>query len=508
MRKRFRPTAILTTVSSLLLIFWAGLIIRQPQTPSFNSPPFFSTVTSAVTDSAPPSTPVVRFAPGSRVAGVDVGGRTVGEASALVEHMMGMLKEPLPLVEDVRFPDRDAPLLDLKSLGLEADVQRLIDAAVEQASNGDPVNVPLQLAIDREQLREAVAALAPYFEQPAAQETTISEDDPPRVTFHVRTHHVLDVETTATLIENILSDPSQPFTRTAALRTEGSHGSLAELETALRQQLKAWDGVAAIAVYDLKTDEWLTINADTVFSGASVMKVPIMVYAYAKLGELNAEQRTWIEAMIINSSNSTANSLLAAGAGGQGTEAALRGAHEMTAMLRELGLEYSYQIVPYGASEELRRRILSSHQEYIRDGTEPLTKADRFMRTTPREMTSFFTMLVQCSQGEGPLLQYRDGAITQDECIEMMGWLGRPHDQQRLMAGIPQGVKVAHKAGWLLDMQSDVGVVYSPNGTYIVAIYLWRDGLVSNADATPSPYLGALSHTIYTFYNPEPLERE
>ncbi len=74
-----------------------------------------------------------------------------------------------------------------------------------------------------------------------------------------------------------------------------------------------------------------------------------------------------------------------------------------------------------------------------------------------------------------------------------------------MVAGLPTGTKIAHKGGWIDDMQSDVGIVDSPGGRYVAAIYIWRDGYVTNAYATPSPYLGDFSHTIYTFFNPTPL---
>lgn len=511
MRKRIIPTIVLTSVLSLLLIACTASIVGPPRMTGSGSRLLLSAITNAFTSvTLPPAEPDL-FPAGSRVAGVDVGGRTYHDAATLVEQVLDAWRQPLPLLADVRVPDPNAPLLDLGALSVDYDVEALIDEAAQQARSGQKVDVQWQPNIDLDQLRDAVAALAtphrrPSDSQPPAYQMTISEDDPPNVTFRSSMHHALDVAATASLLSEILRDPSKPFTRTAVLRVEQARGTIGDLEAALRQQLQGWDGVAAIAVHDLQTGEWVSINADTVFSGASVMKVPIMVYAYTRLGTLDVQQRAWIEHMIIDSSNQTANDLLAAAAGGQDTEAAVRGAHGMSAMLRDLGLEYTYQLVPYGAPANVTQRILSSHQAYIKNGAEPLTKADRFMRTTPREMVQLFTMLVQCSQGTGPLLEYADGAIAQDECIEMLGWLGRPHDQRRMVAGVPNGVKVAHKGGWLLDMQSDVGVVYSPNRTYVAAIYLWRDGWVSDGDATPSPYLGALSHTIYTFYNPEPIE--
>jgi beta-lactamase class A len=503
MRKWIRPTCLLTTLLTLVLIIGAGSLIGQPQAASLHSQSFVSTVTKAITALPLQLAPFHRFPAGSRVAGVDVGERTPAEATALVQQTLAAWNEPLPLVEDARVPDPQAPLLDLEVLGVVPDVPTLIDQAVAQARNGEPVDVAWQPDVDTGQLRDTVAAIVSQAQQTVAHTLTNDGGTPPNVTFHAQPYQALDVDATTTLLGEVLRDPNRPFTRTAVMRTAQSHGTLAQLEAALRQQIQTWDGVAAVTVHDLETDEWLGINDGSVFAGASVMKVPIMVYAYAKLGHLDAQQQAWLEAMIMHSSNSTANNLLAAGAGGQGTEAALRGAQEMTEMLHELSLQHTYHLVPYESADWLEQRGLLPQVRPDYEGPEPYTEAGRFIRTTPREMAQFFTMLAQCAQGEGPLLHYRDGAITRDACVEMMNWLGRPHDTERMMAGIPDDVKVAHKGGWLTDMQADVGIVFSPNRTYVAAIYLWRDGLVSDSNASPSPYLGALSHTIYSFYNPE-----
>jgi hypothetical protein len=122
-------------------------------------------------------------------------------------------------------------------------------------------------------------------------------------------------------------------------------------------------------------------------------------------------------------------------------------------------------------------------------------------------MGELFVMLAECSDGGGPLIEKYGDKITEALCDEMISWLEQPHDQERMVAGIPAGVPVAHKGGWIDDMQSDVGIVSSPSGRYVASIYIWRrDGYATNPYASPSPYLGDFSHTIYTFFNPEPLE--
>jgi len=277
---------------------------------------------------------------------------------------------------------------------------------------------------------------------------------------------------------------------------------MTELEGVLREHAGYWDGVAGFYVHNLDTGETLTYNADTVFSGASVMKMPIMLFAYARLGALNDQQRVWMRKMIIDSENLEANDLLAAAVGGQGTEAALQGVNEMSKMLRDLGLEHTYQLIPYESGEWLIQQSMLPSGGPAQEGQAPYTAADRYLRTTPGEMGRLFVMLDECARGAGPLIEKVGGYLDTALCAEMIDWLQQPHDPERMVAGLPRDTRVAHKGGWIDDMQSDVGIVESPGGRYVAAIYIWKDGYVTDEHATPSPYLGDFSHTIYTFFNP------
>jgi beta-lactamase class A len=231
-----------------------------------------------------------------------------------------------------------------------------------------------------------------------------------------------------------------------------------------------------------------------------------MIFAYSRLGELDDQQRHWMHKMIIDSENIEANDLLAAAVGGQGTEAALQGVEEMTAMLRSLGLEHTYQLIPYESGEWLIQQSLLPGGGPKQEGQPPFTAPDPYVRTTPREIGELFAMLDECAmKGTGLLIEKVGGKLDQKICKEMVDWLQQPHDQERMVAGLPPGIKVAHKGGWIDDMQSDVGIIDSSGGRFVAAIYIWTNGYVTDEHAHPSPYLGDFAHTIYTFFNPQPL---
>jgi hypothetical protein len=106
---------------------------------------------------------------------------------------------------------------------------------------------------------------------------------------------------------------------------------------------------------------------------------------------------------------------------GEGTESAYQGAQDMNEMFKALGLEHTYQNLPYEAREyligTLNYTIKGGPKE---EGPAPFTDADPMLRTTPREMSTVFHALYRCSQGNGPLLELYPETLTPERCTEML----------------------------------------------------------------------------------------
>jgi beta-lactamase class A len=212
--------------------------------------------------------------------------------------------------------------------------------------------------------------------------------------------------------------------------------------------------------------------------------------------------------MIVESDNYSANTLLAVSVGGAptDTEKALEGALAMSAMLKDdLGLQHTYQNMPYEAAEYLVKvRGIKIKRGPAQEGAKPYTDADPVLRTTPAEISSIFLMIEQCSQGQGPLLA-KFKTLTPQRCAEMIKRLEQNGDHSRLVAGLPAHARVAHKSGWIEDMQADVGIVQSPGGNYLTAIYVYRDIRGTGTfltDQVATPVIAAFSRLIYSYYNP------
>jgi beta-lactamase class A len=248
----------------------------------------------------------------------------------------------------------------------------------------------------------------------------------------------------------------------------------------------------------------------TVFAGASTIKTAIMLNAYANLERFDKLEQTWLEEMIVESDNLAANGLLAAAAGGQGTEYAFEGADAMSVMLEEqLGLRHTYLFVPYETADYIKL-----YKPKFRCGPagpvgeKPYTEMGACLRAEPASMARLYVLIDECASGEGLLLDEFE-KLSPRRCQEMLDRLAENGDTTRMVAGVPEGVRVEHKSGWIEDMQADVGIVRSPGGDYVLAVYVYRPLLKDMflwKDEVMAPAVAAFSHLAYTAYNPVPLD--
>src|SRR5262249_19919894 len=120
-------------------------------------------------------------------------------------------------------------------------------------------------------------------------------------------------------------------------------------------------------------------------------------------------------------------------------------------------------------------------------------------------MSRVFLWIVQCSQGSGILLERFAESLTAARCQEMLNRLTQNGDHSRMLAGLPAGTRVAHKSGWIADMQADVGIVRSPGGDFLLAVYIYRPIMSDTAesfDDLAQPAIAGFARLVYSYYNP------
>jgi len=456
------------------------------------------------------------------VAGIAIGGLTIGEAR---DRVYPRIARPLECTAgDTHF------VIEPDEIGVDVALEDLLAettrAANQQGGQGvregeQPwVPHPIPFRFDEAALRQKIAASTGEVVVSPTLDIRIDATDPISRSFVFFPRRVVDIDRAVGQVEERLRWPR--LSRHIRLVFRPDDGRSKRGDTAqpggmepprrasfdqIRQQVGAmaeqWEGIVGFSLYDLASKETVTLHENTVFSGASVMKAAILLHAYAMLPEFTEEEEQWVYEMIVESDNLSANHVLAAAASGTGTEDALVGAEMMNEMLRtHLGLQHTYQYMPYEAADyliDVRGMTIQRGPEH--EGPLPYTEADPMLRTTPAEMSRIFLEIDRCSRGEGTLLRTFTETLTIDRCQEMLDWFAQNADDTRMRAGIPSTVRVEHKSGWIEDMQCDVGIVRSPGGDFVLAVYLYRE-TDQLYDSVAAPVIAAFARMVYTAYNP------
>ncbi len=459
------------------------------------------TATSAAPTAAP-AAPEPTLAPDTRIGSVNVGGMTQSEAIAELDAQLAA-NRVLPLEIQI-----DGEVLTYRptQIDLAFPVKELVQEAFDKQEQTRTVSVPLRVEFDRATIREELETRAEAINTSSSLELVSTTDTLTR-TFTYRPGRTLDVDAAMEQIERHLGSTQATQTLEIEIVDETPPANRRPDFEAVRQAVGAlaeeWDGVVGFYLYDLETGETVELNSGTVFSGASIMKVAILLHAYISLPEFTPEQKAGIEAMIIESDNLQANDVLAATVNGTGTDAAYAGVLAMSKMLSDLGLEHSYMNMPYEAHDYLvGLRGIDIKRGPPQEGPPPFTAADPILRTTPAEISQVFIWIDECSKGQGGVLLDRfPQQLSAERCQEMLDLLTQNADLERFAAVIPESVRVEHKSGWVQDMHADAAIVRSPGGDYLLTVYVWR-GVEEVPGVWANPYLRAFSHLVYTAYNP------
>jgi len=459
---------------------------------------------------APSPTPPPTFAEGSAIHGVDISGLTLAAAGEVLRAALAERPDELELRAG---PARlDIPL---DTIGLAADPAALLAEAEPALRSDEPAIV--EPAPDEAALRERLEALAREVDVPAEIRVITSTDVLSR-SFAYTPGLALDIDAAYKTVAAALADGAidRPVKLELAPDEDAPHVPLERLQAEVADLSKQWKGVVGFHLYDTASGETATFQDGTVFAGASTIKVAIMLYAYVNVERFTPTQERWLKKMIVESDNLAANGLLAAGAGGEGTEYAFAGADKMSTMLQEkLGLQHTYLYVPYETTDYIKLykpKYRCGPQGRV--GEPPYTEMGACLRATPRSIAKIYELIDQCARGEGLLLDTFP-KLNPRRCQEMLDRLATNGDKTRMLAGLPDDVRdevrVEHKSGWIEDMQADAGIIRSPGGDYVAAIYVYKP-LTGNrylwADEVMAPAVAAFSRLAYTAYNPIRLDNE
>ncbi|HLE15488.1 MAG TPA: serine hydrolase [Anaerolineales bacterium] len=319
---------------------------------------------------------------------------------------------------------------------------------------------------------------------------------------------VLDIDQSIPLIESAFQSISNRVVDLPLGRTDPPRPSFQNLEILLKQtvDLSEFDGLVGLYMLDLNTADEIHFayqqgqdyptNPDIAFTAASIIKIPIMVSTFRRLGEIpDQETIKLLEEMIEKSGNDPADWVM---------ERVIDpniAPIEVTNDLHALGLESTFlagQFFP-GAP------LLASFETPANTRGDINTDPDIYNQTTPSEIGMLLEDIYQCNQsGGGTLMAVFPGDFTQRECQTMLTYLTRNNLGLLIEAGVPDGTEVAHKHGWVtyfgvMNTLGDAGIVYSPGGNYVLVIFLYKPGELIWDPA--SELVASLSQAVYNYFN-------
>ncbi len=266
----------------------------------------------------------------------------------------------------------------------------------------------------------------------------------------------------------------------------------------------------ALYVEDLQTGEAFTFGQDIAFSGTSINKIAILARLFGSLERApTPEESVDIANTMICSENVATNELLRIIGDGD----MLLGADRTTEFLQTMGLNSTFLAAPFNTviPGSGVQPTAPARAPNIPDTPADRTRVEQIdfvNQMTVDEMGWLLSGIYQCAFEEtGPLFELFPGQYTSSECQTMLHVMSNNTVDGLLKAGVPEGVQVAHKHGWIDNTHGNAGVMFTPGGNYVVVMMLHEPVFLSFTE-TSLPLLAETSRRIYNYYNPaQPMQQ-
>ncbi len=455
-----------------------------------------------------------RYPPGMTLGGVPVGGLDPQAAS---ERVLQVYSMPVEIHYGGGIVQASPT-----TLGFQIDIESMLAAADLVRTGGafwggfwdylwnrdpPPADIPLRATISEERLRDYLQSeIAPRYDQPPVPPQPIPGS--PNFT-PGQPGQILDVERAVPLIEAALQSPTNRVVTLSSTQGVAIRPPLQTLEILLKQILAAsgFDGTLGLYMLDLQNGQEIhfaldqgreiPVEPDVVFTASSTIKIPILVSYFIQHGSAPVSEA--VHAKIVNmihqSDNVASDALMA-------ELSAERGPLIVTEYMRKLGLENTFIAGFFAPGSPLLQRFTTPANQRADVFNDP----DPYNQTTPSDMGMLLEDIYHCAQaGGGALVAAFPDKINKEVCAQMIEYLAADKIGVLIEAGLPEGTKLAHKHGWVPDPDgvvrnfSDAGIVYTPGGNFVLAIYAHHNVQIV---FDPANLLFAeLTRAVYNYYN-------
>lgn len=452
---------------------------------------------------------------GMTIAGVPVGGLTPAETS---QRLLEVYTSPIEVSYNEAIIHIDPGVV-----GFEADVETMLAAADLNRTGGpfwggfwdhlwnrNPPStvIPLSSTISEERLREYLQnEIAARYDQPPSPAQPI----PGGTSFLPGLPgQSLDLDRAVLLISDALRSPTDRTVALTFTRSTAARPTIENLEILLKQivTVSDFDGLIGVYMVDLQTGQEIhfavdnkqeiIVEPDIAFTASSTMKIPVVAsYLINRGSELSSTASNNISLTLGKSDNNATDRVLA------GIDP-FTGPIIVTENMRAIGLNSTYlagffapgspPLFPVPAITPANSRI------------DVITEPDSYSQTTPSEMGTLLTDIYQCAQnGGGALVAAFPDKISAAACQLLIDFMAQDKLGSLIQGGVPDGTLVPHKHGYVpandgvIHDISDVGIIYSPGGNFVLSIYTYHP--ITNIWDITNPLIGDLTRATYNYFN-------
>ncbi|HEX8946533.1 MAG TPA: serine hydrolase [Gemmatimonadaceae bacterium] len=230
--------------------------------------------------------------------------------------------------------------------------------------------------------------------------------------------------------------------------------------------------VAGVAFHDLETGDTLYVNADDSFHAASTMKVPVMIELFRRIdaGALSLDQGI----LLVNQFGSIVDGSPYALDAGDDSDSSAYAAIGRRVPVRELidrmitrssnlATNALIELVGPDRANATAHELGAKNIRVLRGVEDDKAfRAGLNNTTTARDLA---VLLEAIETGR---------AASRSSCDAMRDILLRQEFSAEIPAGLPPGMKVAHKTGWITGVLHDAAIVYPQNRKPYVLVVLTR----------------------------------
>jgi uncharacterized protein YraI len=299
-----------------------------------------------------------------------------------------------------------------------------------------------------------------------------------------------------------------PTVLVGAAPVQGARSSQAAgLATALGETLHAFmlsrglaprtDREGSVFVMDLYSGENFILNGGVAYSGMSINKIPVLVsYFIHKNEPLQTSDAELVANTMICSENTATNQMMTVIGDGD----ILAGGQRISDYMRQLGLGNTFVVAPFSTGNpDATPAPVSSVQTSV---DQQRTQPDLFNQMTVEEIGWLLSSIYQCAaEDSGPLRQTFPQQINQLECQQMIRVMQGNKIGRLIEAGSQPGAAIAHKHGWINNTHGDAGIVFGPEGAYVLAMVYHQRGDWLEYDQS-FPVLEEISRQTWNYFNP------